>query len=50
MRGDLGGVEGVEDGVAALAGAGPLGVEACLRVREEVLRRGELFLDREDGE
>lgn len=50
MRGDLGGVEGVEDGVALQAGARPLGVVDGLGVGGESFGSGELLFDCEDGE
>ena len=43
LDGDLGGVEGVEDGVAGEAGAWPLGMERGLGVGWEVLWCGELL-------
>jgi hypothetical protein len=49
LRGDLGGVEGVEGGIPSYAGAGPLGVEGCLGVGGEVLGCGELLFERFDG-
>jgi hypothetical protein len=45
LRGDLRGVEGVEDWVAEEAGAGPLCVEGCLGVGGEGLGGGELLFE-----